>query len=62
MDQRAALRWSTRAPELRAHGGPGVSDAGGWTLLPGKDGRQKFFIVCEINVLSLLYCPGHCAG
>lgn len=24
--------------ELRAHGGPGVNDAGGWTLLPGKDG------------------------
>ncbi|KAG7487024.1 hypothetical protein JOB18_044851 [Solea senegalensis] len=29
-----------RLRELRAHGGPGVSDAGGWTLLPGSGCSQ----------------------
>lgn len=39
-----------------------MSDAGGWTLLPGKDGKQSFCRLFNKCTFSLLYCPGHCAG
>lgn len=54
--------------ELRAHGGPGVNDASGWTLLPGKDGAQSFFVFLCCYVLfpcspvpdtALGECPWH---
>lgn len=54
--------------ELRAHGGPGVNDASGWTLLPGKDGAQSFFVFLCWYVLfpcspvpdtALGECPWH---
>lgn len=41
--------------ELGAHGGHKVNDAGGWTLLPGKDRVQSFsFLACVLMLGGLI--------
>jgi len=65
--QRTSGLLSDGAPglQLRAHGGPGVNDAGGWTLHPGKDGRQSFYSSFCGAIIDFCLCspvPGTALG